>query len=458
MIMRIPFYFAFLALISFSEASLSNSERPNIIIFFSDDSGYTDFGFQGSSTHLTPALDKLAKRGVQFTRAYSSSSVCSPARAGLLTGRYQNRFGVEFNVLSNVDTKLSRGVPGLPDSEITIADVAKNQGYKTALIGKWHLGESAEFLPDKRGFDEYFGLLGGSSPYHPSKARRIISNYKEVDFKKLPYLTDAFGNEAVDFIKRNNQSPFLLYFPFNAPHGPMQAKPEYLEMYSQLITNKRQAANAALTHSMDENIGKVLDAVEELGLTDNTLVIFTNDNGGEDSQNGANNGALNGGKGTVLEGGIKVPMIISWPERFIAAQSSDRLVSLMDIFPTIASAIGADLAEDRQYDGVDLSPLMMDESAFWARDTLYWRVNWASAVRQNNWKLIRTPLNKYFLFDLETDPSEIVNLYQSNSAIAQPLKDRLASWEDQLPEPLWYPKSFWKQQVNAKYQILESSD
>ncbi|MDH3467953.1 MAG: sulfatase-like hydrolase/transferase, partial [Gammaproteobacteria bacterium] len=287
--------------------------------------------------------------------------------------------------------------------------------------------------------------------YHSGKARRIVSNYKVVVHDELPYLTDAFGDEATAFIERNRDKPFLLYLAFNAPHGPLQAKPDYLKKYQLLFDNGMRAANAALTQSMDENIGKVLAALRRLKLEENTLVIFTNDNGGAANQNGASNYPLRGAKGSVLEGGLKVPLIIRWPGKVAAGMSVDHLVSTLDVLPTVVHAIGAQLPNDRVYDGVDLIPYLRTDNTDNPHDTLYWRVNWAAAIRHQDWKLIRTPRNETLLFDIGNDPGESRDLKDERTDIAQALSRKLNLWESQMNVPLWHPDPKWKKFAEQIY-------
>ena len=435
--------------IGYNVTSSAASDLPNVIIFFADDAGYADFGFQGSEIHVTPNIDFLAKHGVVFSQAYASSSVCSPSRAGLLTGRYQNRFGMEFNLPHVGSNHLASDMPGLPLSEVTIADLVKSKGYATAMIGKWHLGATDEFLPDSRGFDEYFGVMGGSSGYRTGTAKNVISNYLEVKSKSLPYLTDAFGDQAVDFIRNNKEQPFFLYFAFTAPHGPMHAKSEYLEKFLDKTEDPRRAANAALTRSMDDNIGKVLKVLKDFDLYDNTFVIFANDNGGEPSKNGASNSPLNGVKGTVLEGGIKIPLIFHWSNRITGNQLYNYPVTTLDVLPTVMNAIGADI--NVEIDGVDLLPYIGGENHHSPHETLYWRVNWGAAIRDGDWKLIRTPKNENRLFNLANDPEEIENLIEMFPDKAASSKQKLLVWEGSLPEPKWEPKEFWKKSAASLY-------
>lgn len=427
-------------------------DAPNVILLFSDDAGYADFGFQGDDRYVTPNLDQIAENGIRFTNAYVTASVCAPSRAGLLTGRYQNRFGFEFNLYGMKKESLPAEKRGLALSESTLADLMQDAGYVTGIIGKWGLGQHPLLHPQKRGFKEFFGILGDQSAYSPGKARQVLSNYKTVNPKSLGYLTDVFGDEAVDFIERHKNEPFFLYLSFTAPHTPLQGQSDYLEHYKNIFNKKHRAANAAMTQSMDENIGKVIAKLKHLGLYENTIIIFTNDNGGALSKNGSSNAPLRGGKGTVFEGGVRSPFLMQWPSTLSKNQVIDFPISTLDILPTIVSVTGADLASDKIYDGVNLIPYLNGENQKKPRDTLFWRVNWAAAVRKDNWKLIRTPQNTYLLFDLSKDVSETTNLSSSKPAIASNLKQELDAWEKTLMPPLWEPHLIWKNKVKNIYK------
>ena len=231
--------------------------KPNIIVIFSDDAGFADFSLNGNPLIKTPNIDAIAANGVQFTNAYVSGPVCSPSRAGLLTGRYQQRFGHEYNIGGNFENNDPDSI-GLAVTERTIADYLKEQGYKTALIGKWHLGERPQFHPNKRGFDEFFGMLKGSSAYTTGKANNIEHNGVKIPAQELAYLTDQFGDESVKFISENKEDPFFLFLSFNAPHTPMHAREDYLAEEQLKFETEQRAVNSAMTRSLDENVGKVM--------------------------------------------------------------------------------------------------------------------------------------------------------------------------------------------------------
>ncbi len=424
---------------------------PNLIILFSDDAGYADFGFQGSTDIRTPHLDALARSGIRFTNGYVTASVCSPSRAGMLTGRYQQRFGHELNLPGKPDPAVPEALRGLPLSERTIADLLREEGYVTGLIGKWHLGLADHFHPLNRGFDEFFGLRAGSGPYWPGRVDRIENGMKPVPADSLEYLTDEFGNRAVDFIARHRKEPFFLFLSFTAPHTPMQAKEEYLaEELGRFQTDVR-AKNAAMTRSVDDNIGKVVATLEAFGLRENTIIVFANDNGGAMPYNGSLNSPLRGAKGTALEGGNRVPYIISWPGTIPEGIVFSNPVSTLDILPTFLAAAGGTLPSDRTYDGVDLLPFLNGERTEAPHDTLFWKMEWGAAVRAGDWKLVRTPNAEHWLFNLANDISETTDLALEYPEKMANLRASLESWESAHPAPIWVIDQAWHARTSERY-------
>jgi len=430
----------------------AKTDSPNIVLFFADDAGYDDFSFQGSGRIKTPHIDALAASGITFTNAYVSGSVCSPSRAGLMTGRYQQRFGHEDNHGENY-TNTPKYLFGMSVKEKTIADLLKKQGYYTGMIGKWHLGDEVHFHPLNRGFDEFWGYTNGGHNYFKTKPKSetriryfwpIECNYK--DHEKLTYLTDDKGNEACDFIRRNKDRPFFLYLSFNAPHIPMQAPSEYVEEALPHYKTKKRATLAAMTRSLDENIGKVTSLLKELGLEENTLVFFTNDNGGGASAiNASCNGELSGSKGTFLEGGIRVPFIASWKGALPAGVTYDNPVISLDILPTAVAVAGGELDKDIVYDGVDLMPYLLREKETPPHDILFWRMIYCGAVRKSDWKLHWFEDREPRLYNLKDDISEKVDLSKMYPEKTKELLGDFNNWQKELVEPVFKlpPETKW---------------
>lgn len=433
--------------IAFQSCSKKAETQPNIIIIFADDAGYADFSLNGNQLIQTPNIDAIAANGVKFTNAYVSGPVCSPSRAGLLTGRYQQRFGHEYNIGGNF-TNTDPDSIGLAVGEKTIADYLKAEGYGTALIGKWHLGERPQFHPNRRGFDEFFGMLKGGSAYHTGKAKDIQRNGVPVEAMSLPYLTDAFGNEAVSFIKRSGEEPFFLFLSFNAPHTPMHARADYLEEARQSFETEQRAINAAMTRSLDENVGKVMAALREQGLEENTLIIFTNDNGGAMPYNASNNEPFSGTKGTFLEGGIHVPFVAQWPGVIPKAMVYDEPIITLDILPTALSAAGGEISE--RLDGVDLMPYL-DQLQSRPHEELFWRLGHHGAVRRGDWKLIWFDDAPPRLHNLSTDIAEQIDLSAEESELTQALLESFHQWESELIEPVWRTDTIWKKHSRERY-------
>ena len=445
--------FASLGIVGSASGDVSHrvSGKPNIILIISDDAGYADFGFQGSTKFHTPYLDSIAERGVVFNNAYASSAVCSPSRAGLVTGRYPNRFGIEFNLPGDPRSGIPSHERGLPLFELTLGDVLGQAGYQTGFIGKWHLGTNERYQPQNRGFAEYFGVLGGYSKYYAGHAASTTSNYRVVNPDTLPYLTDAIGNEAVGFVDRYRESAFFLLVSFTAPHPPMHAREDDLERFQGIFNTTKRTKNAAMMYRMDKNIGKILSRIKAHGLLENTIIVFTNDNNGSPGDNGASNGLLRGGKGTVLEGGIKAPLIVSWPAKLPKGNVLETPVSTLDILPTLVGAAGINLPGDRVYDGVNLLPVMHGRVSAIPHGVLFWRVNWASAVRKGNWKLVRTPDDRTWLYDLESDPGELINLAMDKKSVVEDLLGELRQWGLNMQVPSWTANEMWKRRATKRY-------
>ena len=417
--------------------------KPNILLIVGDDMGYADVGFHGCKDIPTPNLDALAASGVRFTNGYVSGPYCSPTRAGLITGRYQQRFGHEFNPGGN---------QGLPLGEKTLADRLKDAGYVTGLVGKWHLGALPEMHPRRRGFDEFYGFLGGAHDYFKSPG--VLRGEEQVD--DLDYTTDAFGREAAAFIERHRGEPWFLYLAFNAVHTPMQATGDRLAKFSAVQDDRRRTYNAMML-AMDEAIGRVLETPAREGLEENTLDAFNSDNGGPTMPgatiNAACSGPLRGSKRTALEGGIRVPFVVSWPGRLVPGVC-DKTVIQLDLHAAALAAAGVNIQPAWQLDGVDLLPLASGEKTGQPHDALYWRMGEQMAIRAGDYKLVRydsnadtrsgagnQPVTAPKLYNLADDIGETKDLADAMPEKLKELQSKWDAWNATLVQPLWGGKA-----------------
>lgn len=416
--------------------AIHTSKQPNIIVILIDDAGYADFGFMGSEDLETPNIDKLAKSGVVLSDAHVSATVCAPSRAGLITGKYQQRFGFEAN---DTGDKVSGDI-GLSDNVETIAQVFKQNGYKTIALGKWHLGKHESDHPNQRGFDEFYGFGTGSRSYfplkNPDKYNMLQHNGERVTFDG--YMTDVLGNQSVKYIEENKGKPFFMYLAYNAVHTPMQAKKEHLEKYK----NHPRQKLAAMTWSLDENIGKLQQKLEELGIDKNTLIYFLSDNGGA-ANNTSSGGKLKGWKGNKFEGGHRVPFIVSWPSQIEAGQTFDGLSSSLDIFPTSLAAANIKKESGLILDGVNLLPYLKGEKTGDPHPMLFWRKLEEAAVRIGDYKMIRLKDYGATLYNLKLDLGETTNVINSKQNEFNTLNEALKTWESQMMKPLWVEGRDW---------------
>jgi len=429
-------------LLSFQICSWSPaaSPRPNILFIVGDDMGYADVGFHGCKDIPTPNLDALAASGVRFTSGYVSGPYCSPTRAGLLTGRYQTRFGHEFNP--------GGASSGLPLTERTIADRLKAAGYVTGLVGKWHLGAQPQFHPQERGFDEFYGFLGGAHDYF--KSAGILRGTEPV--KELDYTTDAFAREAVAFIERHKDRRWFLYLAFNAVHTPMQATDGRLAKFPDEPDDKRRTYDAMML-AMDEAVARVRQKLIKTGLEQNTLVCFVSDNGGPTmpgtSINGSRNHPLRGSKRTALEGGIRVPFIVSWPSRVKPGVFAQPAIQL-DLTATALAAAGVQADQDSKLEGVDLLPFLTGENTGAPHDALYWRFGEQMAIRAGDYKLVRydsnvdtrtgerdQPVTAAKLYNLAADIGETRDLAAATPDKVKELQATWDAWNATNVKPLW---------------------
>ncbi|PQV48388.1 arylsulfatase A-like enzyme [Jejuia pallidilutea] len=423
------------------------NNKPNIIVIVVDDAGYVDFGFMGSKDLETPHIDNLASDGVVFTDAHVSATVCAPSRAGMLTGKYQQRFGFEANGTGDAIS----GDIGLPDNVITMADVFQKNNYKTIALGKWHLGATPSDHPNNRGFDEFYGFLGGGRSYfpiqNPSKNHMLQKNGERVIFDG--YLTDVLGDRSVSFVEENKNRPFFMYLAYNAVHTPMEAKAEDLKKYKD---HPRQVL-AAMTWSLDENIGKLRNKLKELKLLDNTLIYFISDNGGAHNNN-SKTGPLKGWKGNKFEGGQRVPFVVSWPGKIAKHQKFDGLTSSLDIFSTSLAAAGIEKDDDLILDGTNLLPYLLGEKQGHPHDKLFWRKLSEAGARIGNYKLIRLENYDSVLYDLSNDLSETTNLATTDTVVFKNISKSLLHWESQMVAPLWQEGKPWEDVTYHIHQRL----
>ncbi len=414
------------------------ADKPNVLFIIGDDMGYADVGFHGCKDIPTPHLDALAASGVRFTNGYVTGPYCSPTRAGLLTGRYQTRFGHEFNP--------GAGDTGMPVTETTIANRMKTAGYATGLVGKWHLGTAPGMKPQERGFDEFFGFLSGAHDYF-NKTGIMRGNEPVTEFD---HTTDAFGREASAFIEKHQGGPWFLAITFNAVHTPMQATPERLAKMTGITDGKRRTY-AAMMLAMDDNIGLVLGKLKQTGQEENTLVCFISDNGGPTMEgvtvNGSINTPLRGSKRTTLEGGVRVPFLISWPGKVKPAVYEKPVIQL-DLTATALAVTGA-TADTQKLEGVNLLPYLNGEKAENPHDALYWRFGGQMAVRLGDYKLVRydgvveSAGQKILgprLYNLSEDIGESKDLFAAMPDKAKELQAAWDKWDKDNVPALWGSK------------------
>jgi len=432
---------------AFASSALAQSLPPNIVVILADDLGYDNVGSYGCLDIPTPNIDSLANNGVRCTNGYVTHPVCSASRAGLITGRYQERFGYEYQVQGD-DTNPRLG---LPMSEMLLPQLLKPAGYVCGAIGKWHLGEALNMHPIERGFDEFFGFLAGVSHYYNAEVLR-----DETPLIETQYLTDAFTREGVDFINRHAAEPFFLYLAYNAVHSPYEKPPQiYLDRVS-YITNQGRQRYAAMVVAMDDGVGQVLATLEANNLLENTLVFFLSDNGApiEASTDGdiSNNAPLRGYKANVLEGGIRVPFAVQWTGRLPAQTVYNDPISSLDIVATAAAAAGVSLPADRVYDGLNMIPYLAGEQVSPKR-TLFWRwfglghygppgsLDTIWAVRSGRLKLVterKTSRRPPALYDLSNDIAEATDLAATHPKDVDSLTGLYDQWSTELISPLWW--------------------
>lgn len=469
------------------DAPAATDRPPNIILIVADDLGYNDITLSGGGVANgavpTPNIDAIAKDGANLTQSYSGNATCAPSRAAMMTGRYATRFGFEFTpvpvqfakLLGHMETnaqhppiyhaELEKDVPPMaemtvPTSETTLPEMLKAKGYRTLMLGKWHLGETAATRPEARGFDEFLGFLGGAALFGETsdpnivEARQdfdpidkflwanlpfaVVNNNKPGRFKPSKYMTDYLSEEAAKAIEANKHRPFFMYVAYNAPHTPLQAlKSDYDALSG--IENHRLRVYAAMIRSLDRGVGHVVQAVKDAGLEDNTLIIFTSDNGGANYIGLPDiNKPFRGWKATFFEGGIRVPMLVKWPAKITAGATFAGAAGHVDIFATAAAAAGADVPADKKMDGVNLVPFITGEAQGAPHQTMFWRSGHYKVLLAGDWKLqVSARPAKSWLYNLKGDPTEKTNLAESNPEKLAELKALLDQIDGEQSKPLW---------------------
>lgn len=455
-----------------AESATAAEPRPNILFIIVDDLGYGELGCYGGKDVPTPNIDRLAASGARFTSGYVTAPFCAASRAGLLTGRYQTRFGFEFNPIG---AKNAEAGIGLPTSEKTIGDRLRDAGYVTSLVGKWHLGGTAPFHPYRRGFDEFYGFLHEGHYYVPEPWREVTTwlrrtalpdgsqgrwrspdgrvvwsthmGYREPDYDadnpivrgsqpvdEQSHLTDALTREACSFIERHQQQPWFLCLSYNAVHSPMQARSADMDRFAHIEDIHRRIFAAMLAH-LDDGVGQVLRKLQDAGLEERTLVFFLSDNGGPTKELTSSNAPLRGGKGDLWEGGIRVPFMLSWKGQIAPGQVIDSPAISMDATATALSLAGVD-TKSAMLDGTNLWPMLTDPSNAASTRTFSWRVGKKNALRRGPWKIIRSG-GKWSLYNLIDDPTESHDLAADHPERIAELKDAWDQWNEEQVEPLW---------------------
>ncbi|MFI5377704.1 MAG: sulfatase-like hydrolase/transferase [Tepidisphaerales bacterium] len=408
-------------------------DAPNIVVILADDLGYGDVGYlpNGSKDVKTPNIDALAASGAWFSAGYVCSPVCSPSRAGLLTGMYPQRYGFEFNVAHMKDTS---AMPGLPADVPTLAERLQAAGYATGMFGKWHLGEAPPCRPNARGFDEFFGFTGGSTSYWGrSRDRHTPLCRDETPAQDMEYLTDTLAGEAEAFIDRHKHESFFLYVPFNAVHSPYDDPPQkYLDRFKDVPAAGRRTMLAIIS-AMDDAVGRIMARLRACGIEGKTLVFFLSDNGGAAGEKGSRNGRLRRGKAATFEGGVRIPFAVRWPGK-IKPAPFDAPVSALDVTPTALAAAGIGVDG---LDGVDLLPYLSGENQSAPHDALYWRYGERAGIRKGHWKWADNGALGKGLFDLDKDSAEVHDLSAQHPDVVAELQSQWMQWSAKMKPPAW---------------------
>lgn len=439
-----------------SNNKVVKNSRPNIIVILCDDLGYADVGFNGSKDITTPELDKLAKSGTIFSSAYVTHPFCGPSRAGLLTGRYPHEYGSQFNLPVNSEKTVGKGIEL---SETFMSNVIQNAGYYTGIVGKWHLGAVPDYHPNKRGFDDFYGFLGGGhsyipSDYMPKYEQQVAAGNKNiweylvplehngVKVQETEYLTDGLSREAIRFVKEGakKEAPFFLYLAYNAPHSPLEAKEEDLKKFEN-IKDKNRRVYAAMVYAVDRGVGKLVEALKETNQFDNTLIVFLSDNGGRTDE-GANNAPLQGVKGDVFEGGFRVPMFFHWPNHVKAGMRYDFPVSSLDFYPTFSNLAKATIPKGKILEGKDIMKDVIAGTNTRKNEMIFamrHRSGFSDVgVRMDQWKAVKAKNGSWKLFDIDKDISEKFDLSKQNPDQLKKMILGAKKWSENHSEPRWF--------------------
>lgn len=416
----------------------SAARPPNIIIFLADDLGYGDIGVNGCTDIPTPHIDAIARNGVRFTDGYATHPVCSPSRAGLLSGMYQHRFGFEHN---SGPERFADPNFGLPPTIPTLAEKLRAAGYATGMVGKWHVGFREGLRPHERGFDEHYGFLGGARSYRPDSQREDAALLRNgaVVTDETDYLTDAFAREAVSFIERSKEKPWFVYVAFNAVHSPLQATAAYEDRFPHIADAKRKIY-AGMLAALDDAVGRVLAKVRDIDEENDTLVMFYADNGGPTQQTTSRNDPLRGSKGQLFEGGIRVPFIMQWKGTIPPGLTFTHPVMGFDCHATSLAAAGLAVTEQPPGDGVDLVPFLRGTHAGPPHERLFWRAGDRYAVRAGEWKLVQERGSAPQLFNLRNDVGERHDLAVEQPARLEELQAAFTAWESEMTPARWVRK------------------
>ena len=457
------------------EVKVTLDERPNILVILCDDLGYSDVGFNGAKDIVTPEIDKLAFGGTIMTSGYVSHPFCGPSRAALMTGKYPHTFGSQFNLPANSEVTVGKGISL---KETFLSKVLQEAGYYTGAIGKWHLGPEPDYHPNKRGFDYFYGFLGGGHNYFPEQYTAAYNKQKalgkEVIFDYLKpledngkivenpteYLTDELSHKAVEFVRSasEKENPFFLYLAYNAPHVPLEAKTEDLEKFEHIKDEKRRTY-AAMVYAVDRGVGEVVAALKKKGEYENTLIVFLSDNGGKLTE-GATNFPLREGKGSTCEGGYRVPMIFHWPGKVAGGKTFPYPVSALDFYPTFAKLAQAELPAGKELHGKDIWPTFSQGKNPRKGEMIYvlrHREGYSDVgVRQDQWKALKTNENSWKLFNIEEDLGEQTDLSDNYPEQLAKMVSEAEKWSKTHTEPQWFDpealSQIWKEKNMAIFE------